>query len=304
MGERGRLLRALAMAGALILLAWTATACAGGVANEGRAEAGGAETDGARTADGSSDEVTEATDETSNTSDGAEDDGTIEGTEGDDTLEGTENADAIEGRGGDDLIAGMAGADRLWGGPGADTVYAGPYDADVDALEGGEGDDTLVAFDLPASRDVARCGPGSDEVTVDSLDEAAADCEDVDRIQETEPEIAQGTYELVPSPSSECSMGKGTLVVGVDPATGQRGVEQRFGGEMTLPQGVPAGASEGCGANIDYETPVTKRGEPAPRETMRRAYEGEKDPPRDINEIMKGRGTEEMRRERAEPVEP
>ena len=285
MGERGRLLRALAMAGAQILLAWTATACAGGVANEGRAEAGGAETDGARTADGSSDEVTEATDETSNTSDGAEDDGTIEGTEGDDTLEGTENAGAIEGRGGDDLIAGMAGADRLWGGPGADTLYAGPYDADVDALEGGEGDDTLVAADLPASRDVARCGPGSDEVTVDSLDEAA-DCEDVDRIQETEPEIAEGTYELVPSPSSECSMGEGTLVVGVDPATGQRGVEQRFNPVKSEPGDPPLE----CGDVIDYETPVTKRGEPAPRETMRRAYEGEKHPPRDINEIMKGRG--------------
>lgn len=304
MGERGRLLRALAVAGALVLLAWMAIACAGGVANEGQADVGPADTGGARTADGGSDDVAETTAGASSTSDGAKAANTIEGTEGDDTLEGTENADAIEGRGGADLIAGMAGADRLWGGPGADTLYAGPYDADVDALEGGEDDDTLVTFDLPASRDVAHCGPGSDEVTVDSLDEAAADCEDVDRIQETEPEIAEGTYELVPSPSSECSMGEGTLVVGVDPATGQRGVEQRFSGEMTSPQGAPAGASEGCGANIDYETPVTKRGEPAPTETMKRAYEGEKHPPRDINEIMKGRGTEEMGRERAEPVEP
>lgn len=177
------------------------------------------------------------------------------------------------------MIAGLAGADRISGGPGADTLYAGPYDADVDTLEGGAGDDTLVTADLPASRDVVRCGPGADEVTADSLDEVAADCEDVDRIQETEPELAEGTYELVPSPFSECSLGKGTLIVRVDPATGQRGVEQRFGGEMTVPEGAPAGAREGareqCGAVIDYETPVTERGEPASRETMRRAYEGE-----------------------------
>ncbi len=36
---------------------------------------------------------------------------------------------------------------------------------------------------------------------------------------------------------------------------------------------------------------------------MRRAYEGEKTPPRDINEMMGG-GAQEMREVPAEPVEP
>ena len=300
MGERSRLLRAFATAGALVLLAGMVTACAGSVANGGQEKAGSANTDGARTADGDPDDVAEATVETSNVSDGAKDDNTIEGKDDADTIEGTEGSDKIDGRGGDDLIAGLAGTDHVSGGVGADTLYAGPYDADVDTLEGGEGDDTLVPGDLPASRDVVRCGPGADEVTADSLDEVAGDCEDVDRIQETEPEIAEGTYELVPSPSSECSMGEGTLVVRVDPATGQRGVEQSFGPITSEPGDPP----QECGAVVDYETPVTERGEPAPEETMRRAYEGEKTPPRDINEMMKGKGTQEMGRERAEPLEP
>jgi hypothetical protein len=135
-------------------------------------------------------------------------------------------------------------------------------------------------------------------VKADSLDEAAPDCEDVDRAQEAEPEIAEGTYELVPSPSSECSMGNGTLVVKGDPATGQRGVETRFG-----PIGAaPREEAEECGALVDYETPVTEQGEPAPRETMRRAYEGEKPPPREIDE-MEGEA-QDMREEPAPPAEP
>lgn len=197
------------------------------------------------------DGVTEVTAETSNISDGAKGHDTIVGTEGEDTLKGTEASDAIDGGGGDDLIAGKAGADRLWGGSGADTLYAGPCDADFDALEGGESDDTLVTADLPASKDVVRCGPGGEEGTVDTLDEASDDCEDVDLIQETEPEIAEGTHQLVPSPSSECSMGEGTLVVKEDPVTGQRGVEQRFGPIKSE----PGGSSQECGALVDYETP-------------------------------------------------
>lgn len=49
---------------------------------------------------------------------------------------------------------------------------------------------------------------------------------------------------------------------------------------------------------------MTERSEPAPKETMRRAYEGEKPPPRDINEIMMGGETQKMREETVGTSEP
>lgn len=101
------------------------------------------------------------------------------------------------------------------------------------------------------------------------MDEAAEDCEDVERVQETEPDLADGTYELVPAPSSECSMGTASLTVGTDPATGERGVGVEFGEQQATP-----GVVEACEPRIDYETPVAARGEPAEQETNRRAYRG------------------------------
>lgn len=291
MGKAGRLLPALAVVWALVLLAGTATACAAGSAGRGEGErqaaGGAAETGATRTAGGTGadDRAEDGNSEETGVPAGADGDDAIEGTEGDDTIQGTEGDDAIDGGGGADLITALAGDDDVAGGAGNDTLYAGPYDADVDTLEGGDGDDTLLTFDLPAARDVVGCGAGADEVKADSLDEVGADCEDVDRVRETEPDLAEGTYELVPSPSSECSLGKGTMTVGVDPATGQRGVEIRFGPLGQAHSGAPEGAAEECGANVDYETPVTERGEPAARETMRRAYEGEEPPRRGIDEM-------------------
>ncbi len=287
-------------------------------------------------ADTNTEETTAEDTETASTEDadtlvGTEGVDTIEGTEGADKFDGRDGDDTIFGLGGSDEIDGGTGADKLYGvddkrapddgddeirggfgddtifgGPGADTlegeegndtVYAGPYDSDVDAVEGGEGDNTLLTADLPASRDVVGCGAGTDEVVADSLDEVADDCEDVEKMQETEPNIADGTYELVPAPSSECSLGKGTLTVGVDPATGQRGVGVQFE-ERQAPQG----AVEACGPRIDYETPVTEQGEPAAQETGRRSYKGKKPSQQEIDEVMKG--AQNGQEEPAIPAEP
>lgn len=307
MGKAGRFPLALAVVWAGVLLAGTAAACAaaGSIGEgEGQAAKGAAQTGAARSAGGTvaDYEAEEGNAEETNVPAGADGNAAIEGTEGDDTIQGTEGDDAIDGGGGDDLITALAGADVIDGGAGADTLYAGPYDADPDTLEGGDGDDTLLTFDLPASKDTVRCGAGADEVKADSLDEAADDCEDVDMVRETEPDLAEGTYELVPSPSSECSLGKGTMTVGVDPATGQRGVEIRFGPLGQAHSGAPEGTAEECGANVDYETPVTERGEPAAQETMRRAYEGEKPPRRGIDE-MEGEARN-MQEEPAPPAKP
>jgi hypothetical protein len=43
------------------------------------------------------------------------------------------------------------------------------------------------------------------------------------RVQEEEPQLADGTYELVPGPSSERNLGEGTVTIGNDPETGERG---------------------------------------------------------------------------------
>ncbi len=231
------------------------------------------------------------------TTEGAEGSDVIEGTEEDDTINGTEGDDTIDGGGANDEINGLAGADEIDGGEGNDTIRAGPYDADVDTIEGNEGDDTTLTFDLPAARDIVGCGAGNDDVVADSLDETAEDCEDVERVQETEPDLADGTYELVPDPSSECSLGRGTLTIGADPATGERGVGVELGEQQDT-----SGEFEACETRIDYETPVTAQGEPAEQETNRRSYKGKRPPQREIDEMM--REAQSIEGQVAAPAEP
>lgn len=279
MRETGRLFLALAAVGILLLLSTALFACARATSTEA------ADTDAEET-------MVEDVETT-----GSEDADTIAGTESNDTLNGTEGADKLDGRGGDDEINGLAGADEIDGGTGNDTIRSGPYDAEEDTVEGGDGDDTLLTFDLPAARDVVGCGVGTDDVVADSLDEVADDCEEVEKMQETEPNIADGTYELVPTPSSECSLGRGTLTVGVDPATGQRGVEVQFE-ERRAPQGVV----EACSPRVDYETPVTAQGEPAAQETGRRSYKGKKPSQQEIDEVIKG--AQNGQGESVSPAEP
>jgi hypothetical protein len=81
-------------------------------------------------------------------------------------LSGGPGADTLDGAQGDDVLDGGAGDDKLTGGSG------------LDVLDGGAGIDTLRARD--GAGDQVRCGSEADSATLDSIDDAATDCETID----------------------------------------------------------------------------------------------------------------------------
>lgn len=181
----------------------------------------------------------------------------IKGESGDDTVVGGGGADELYGGGDKDTISGMDGGDTIYGGGGADTIWAGPLEeSDTDTVYGEDGDDTIYTANVPASRDVVSCGGGTDKVRVDSLDEVGNSCEKVDRIQEAEPTLPDGTYKLEPDPSSECNLGEGTFTIGVDPESGERG----YGVEVGVPE-KPQGVVETCEVKVNFDNPVSAQGQ-------------------------------------------
>jgi hypothetical protein len=91
----------------------------------------------------------------------------LAGDTGNDVLDGGDGGDDLRGDEGNDTITGAGGNDTVQGGTGADTIDAG------------EGDDTVNVPD--GSADKVACGNGIDTVRADTVDEVAADCENVER---------------------------------------------------------------------------------------------------------------------------
>jgi Ca2+-binding RTX toxin-like protein len=91
----------------------------------------------------------------------------LAGDSGNDVLDGGEGADDLRGEEGNDTIVGAGGNDTIQGASGADTVDAG------------DGDDTINVPD--GNADKVTCGAGIDTVRGDTVDEVAADCENVER---------------------------------------------------------------------------------------------------------------------------
>ena len=104
----------------------------------------------------------------------------LAGDTGNDVLDGGEGGDDLRGDEGNDTITGAGGNDTIQGGTGADTVDAG------------EGDDTVNVPDGTA--DKVTCGGGVNTVRADTVDEVAADCENVERA-------------FIPPPSGEQAAG-------------------------------------------------------------------------------------------------
>lgn len=103
---------------------------------------------------------------------------------GNDSVTGSALANTLSGGPGNDAISGVGGDDTLDGGPGQDS------------LDGGEGNDRLATRDAVLDADV--CGAGTDSVTADTLDQVAADCEQVDR-GVAAPAIRPNVLDLIPS---------------------------------------------------------------------------------------------------------
>lgn len=179
--------------------------------------------------------------------------------------------DFVAGGDGQDLLVGSAGADELYGGSGNDRIISGPYeDAAEDAVNGGDGNDNISVANLPASRDTATCGIGADTVVADSLDQIANDCEDVERIQEEEPTLANGTYKLTPDPTSECSLGEGTVTISQDSASGEREAQVNLDGSAAVNTAIQA-----CSVEIDYEkVSSAEGGEISTQDSNTLNYEG------------------------------
>lgn len=93
-----------------------------------------------------------------------------------DLLAGDTGNDVLDGGDGNDDLRGDEGNDTLSGGGGNDTLQGG---SGVDSMDGGEGDDIVNAPDGSADR--ITCGGGTDTVRADTVDEVAADCENVQR---------------------------------------------------------------------------------------------------------------------------
>jgi hypothetical protein len=92
------------------------------------------------------------------------------------TVLGGPGADRITSGGSADELGGGEGNDALDGGDG-DDVLSG--DQGVDALVGGPGSDRIAARD--GEVDSVNCGNGADTVDADTVDQVAADCENVAR---------------------------------------------------------------------------------------------------------------------------
>ena len=109
-------------------------------------------------------------------------------------------ATILGGPGADQLTAGPA-ADEVTGGEGNDTLSGGDGDDSIagdlgsDTVDGGPGADRLLVRDGIA--DTVDCGQGADTVEADTLDQVAADCESVARV-ETAPPAGSGGDEPGP----------------------------------------------------------------------------------------------------------
>jgi Ca2+-binding RTX toxin-like protein len=97
-----------------------------------------------------------------------------DGGEGNDTLNAADGPDTLTGANGDDTLNGGGGADLLYGDAGADTLLA--RDGVVDTI---------------------ACGSEVDSVTADTDDNAAADCETVDRPAVVQPPATDDVAPLV-----------------------------------------------------------------------------------------------------------
>ena len=105
----------------------------------------------------------------------------LAGDSGNDVLDGGDGTDDLRGDEGNDTLIGAGGNDTIQAGTGADTVDAG------------EGDDTVNVPD--GSADKVTCGGGTDTVRADTVDEVAADCENVERAFVAPPEGEQAAGE-------------------------------------------------------------------------------------------------------------
>ena len=90
------------------------------------------------------------------------------------TLLGGPGADRLGGGAAGDELSGGEGDDVLDGGEGDDAING---DVGADTVDGGPGADWLISRDGLA--DIVRCGDGVDVVDADTLDDVAADCEQV-----------------------------------------------------------------------------------------------------------------------------
>ena len=90
------------------------------------------------------------------------------------TLLGGPGADRLQGGAAGDEFSGGEGDDVLEGGGGDDAING---DVGVDTVDGGPGADWLITRD--GLTDIVRCGEGVDVVDADTLDDVAADCEQV-----------------------------------------------------------------------------------------------------------------------------
>jgi Ca2+-binding RTX toxin-like protein len=90
---------------------------------------------------------------------------TVVGGSGPDVLTGEDGANTLSGGAGADQLKGLGGDDKLNGGPGKDV------------LVGGSGDEVITAKD--GAKDTIDCGTGNDRVTVDAIDVASTNCEQV-----------------------------------------------------------------------------------------------------------------------------
>jgi hypothetical protein len=101
-------------------------------------------------------------------------------------------ATVLAGPGADRVTSGSSG-DELSGGEGNDTLDAGggedvlSGDQGGDALAGGAGSDRIAARDGEA--DSVSCGDGTDTVEADTVDQIAADCENVARAFTAAPDV-------------------------------------------------------------------------------------------------------------------
>lgn len=113
----------------------------------------------------------------------------IHGGGGNDTLNGGAGPSQVFGDAGNDDVRGSAGNDLIDGGAGTDSLYG---DEDTCSFTGcSGGNDTIRARDGEA--DSIACGPGADQVTVDTLDTVAPDCESVYRAAFGQPAGGSGT---------------------------------------------------------------------------------------------------------------
>lgn len=224
---------------------------------------------------------------------------TISGMDGSDIIEGGNGADELYGvdenrtnKPGNDVIRGDHGRDMIVGGPGKDELYGGGHDdaiyagsldeASMDTVSGDDGDDTIYAANFPASKDIVKCGTGIDEVTADSLDEVGGGCEEVERIREEEPNLADGSYQLKPDTSSECDLGQGTVTIGNDPETGEHGALVEFG-RTEAPEGTGVLA---CEIKIDYQEVSSTQGEVSTQSGDTLSYEGTEPSQPEIDEAL------------------